>query len=359
MKQFLISKAISAIEAGLIPDGLVRAGIRRLCRQRLEEVKADCQNLPEMNNRNFVQASKSAPIAPLPELANEQHYEVPAEFYNYVLGPRRKYSSCYYQSPTTTLAEAEIDSLTMSCEHADLKDGQRILELGCGWGSLTLWMAEHYPNSSITAVSNSNSQREFITQELKKRGWDNRVRVITKDMNEFDTTETFDRVVSIEMFEHMRNYEVLLNKVSRWLAPNGKVFIHIFCHKSLAYTFEREGAANWMGRYFFSGGIMPSEDLFDYHAKDLTVTQRWRWNGNHYRRTADDWVANMDRNRKEIMAILERVYGKRDAAKWFRRWRILFLAGSELFGYGTGDEWYVTHYQFEHSQKESRIPRTV
>jgi cyclopropane-fatty-acyl-phospholipid synthase len=292
-----------------------------------------------------------SPIALVPELANTQHYEVPAEFFQLCLGKHRKYSSCFWLPDTRTLDEAEANALKLSCEHADLANGQQVLELGCGWGSLTLWMAEHYPQSSITAVSNSNSQREYIQATAKARGLHN-IQVITCDMNTFNPADhgikhQFNRVVSVEMFEHMRNHQLLYKKVHDWLLPGGKFFMHIFVHRSTPYAFEVQGDDDWMSQFFFSGGMMPSDDLPLHFQDHLKLKQRWRWDGTHYEKTANAWLDNMDLHKDKITPILESTYGAENAEQWRNRWRIFYMACAELFGYRHGQEWWVTHYQFE------------
>lgn len=338
--------AIALMEGGLIPDTVTRRAIRTLCRQRLKTLDQGSSEANERVLAEFVAATRRSPVAPVPHKANEQHYEVPAEFFQLVLGRRRKYSSCYFPDDSSTLDEAEDESLRQTCEHAGLKDGMRVLELGCGWGALSLWILEHYPRCHVTAVSNSASQREFIEAEARRLGFAGRLRVLTADMNDFAITERFDRVISVEMFEHMRNYEQLLRRIAGWLTPEGRLLVHIFCHRRFAYEFLADGAANWMGRYFFSGGIMPSDNLLLHYGDDLRVLRHWRWNGNHYRRTAEAWVTHLDQRQERIMPILSRIYGAADARRWWRRWRLLFLAGAELFGYDGGEEWYVSHYLF-------------
>jgi cyclopropane-fatty-acyl-phospholipid synthase len=341
-----MSMIINIAEAGLFPDVVIRAGIRMLNRKRLrEEHRGGIEALRE-HQRAFIVMLRQSPIAVMTDVANEQHYEVPPEFFQLALGKNRKYSCCYYPTGTETLDEAEEAMLGLSCERAQLADGMDVLELGCGWGSLTLWMAQYYPTSRITAVSNSAPQREFILSQCRERNLGN-VEVITADMNLFTTDKRFDRIVSIEMFEHMRNYELLLRMIVSWMKPGAKLFVHLFCHKEYAYMFEAEGEDNWMGKYFFSGGIMPSDDLLLYFQDDVAIEDHWRVDGRHYERTANHWLANMDSKKVQIMPVLERTYGRKDAARWFQRWRIFFMACAELWGFRDGREWWVAHYLFK------------
>lgn len=350
----LLQAGISAVERGYVPDPITRFAIRRLCKERLRDMQGARAEQTLATQRAFIDSMGTAPIAPLPAKANEQHYELPAEFFAAVLGPHRKYSCCLWDDTTKTLAAAEEAALTATCEHAELRDGQQILELGCGWGSLSLWMASKFPNSHITAVSNSSAQRQLIEMLAAARGLKN-LRVITADMNQFSPGENgqrrqkFDRVVSVEMFEHMRNYELLLARIATWLQPTGKLFVHIFCHRQLAYPFETEGASNWMGRYFFTGGNMPSQSLLAHFHRDLSITRQWVWNGLHYQRTAEAWLQQLDARRDVVLPILAATYGTGQATRWFHRWRMFFLAVSELFGYALGSEWFVSHYLLEHS----------
>ncbi len=338
--------AIHWFERGLVPDYAIRAAIRRLLVSRAQEISAqDCAAASGIENR-FIEGMNAAPIAPMPEIANAQHYEVPAAFFQYCLGRHRKYSSCYWDRNTETLDDAEAGALQLSCEHADLQDGLQILELGCGWGSLTLWMAERYPGSRITAVSNSNSQRDFITAEALRCGLDN-IHVITCDMNRFDPGRFFDRIVSVEMFEHMRNYRTLFRNVHDWLVPGGKFFLHSFVHWMTPYAFEAARDDDWMSRHFFSGGMMPSDALPLRFQEHLKLRRQWRWDGTHYEKTANAWLANLDRHVVEIEPILISTYGEQDAETWRNRWRIFFMSCAELFGYRNGQEWWASHYQFE------------
>ncbi|MDX2314333.1 MAG: cyclopropane-fatty-acyl-phospholipid synthase family protein [Gammaproteobacteria bacterium] len=338
--------AIDWAERGWIPDPLIRRGIRRMLKRRLDDIGADDCEKMALNCESFVEQLDEAAIAPVPDKANEQHYEVPATFFSEVLGRHRKYSSCYWGPETTSLDDAEAEALRITCERAGLEDGMRILELGCGWGSLTLWMADNFPNAKITAVSNSGSQRVHISREALRRGITN-VEVITADMNEFSTDNRFHRVVSVEMFEHMRNYRELFRRVHDWLLPEGRFFMHIFCHRTTPYEFVDEGDDDWMSRHFFSGGIMPSEDLPLRFQEHLKIRNTWRWSGQHYEKTANAWLKNMDLRRDRVWSTLSDTYGEENATQWWMRWRVFFMACAELFGYQDGQQWWVAHYCFE------------
>jgi cyclopropane-fatty-acyl-phospholipid synthase len=341
----LSNLALNLAEKGKLPDTLIRKGIKQLIEKRLTEISArDCEAGSKIF-ADFVAAMNKANIAEVPELANAQHYELPAEFFFYCLGKNRKYSSCFWMPDTQDLDEAEILALQQTCEHADLADGQAILELGCGWGSLSLWMAEKYPNSTITGVSNSNSQREYILSTAKSRGLTN-LNIITADMNVFEATAKYDRIISVEMFEHMRNWQTLYGKVASWLRPNGKFFKHIFIHRNTPYLFEVQAEDDWMSAHFFSGGMMPSDDLPAHFQDYLKLINRWRWDGTHYEKTANAWLHNMDINKDAITPILQQTYGA-DAEMWRNRWRMFYMACAELFGYDNGQQWWVSHYLFE------------
>ena len=338
--------AIDWAERGWLPDALIRQGIRRLLRQRLnDEFVGDVERHGEIFERRIHELRESE-IALETDAANEQHYEVPAGFYELALGKHLKYSSAYFPDGVTALSEAEAAMLALTCERAALADGQRVLELGCGWGSLTLWMAEQYPSSRITGVSNSASQREHILKRAEERGLDN-VEILTRDVNRLELDERFDRVVSVEMFEHVRNYQRLLERVAGWLEDDGLLFVHVFCHRFLMYPFETEGDNNWMGRHFFTGGLMPSADTFFRFQDHLRVTDRWLVDGRHYAKTSRAWLDRLDRNRERALALFENDGTDVPAKIRVQRWRMFFMACEELFAFNGGAEWLVAHYRFQ------------
>ena len=333
---------LTLAESGHLPDRLIRLGIRSLLRQRLKELGPEDPDRLEALRSRFREECRTAPIAPVPDLANEQHYEVSADFFQQVLGPRLKYSSGLWTPEIRDLAASEEAMLALSCERAGLEDGMRVLDLGCGWGSLSLWIAEHFPNARVLAVSNSKTQREFILGRCAQRGLD-RVEVVTADINHFDPGARFDRVMSVEMFEHVRNHEQLLGRIAGWLTPEGRLFVHHFAHRCWAYPFEDQGPSDWMGRHFFSGGMMPAHDHLLHCQRDLAVEEHWQVDGTHYQKTCDAWLAQQDARAAALAPILGDVYGAEQAALWHQRWRIFFMACSELFGFRGGQEWWVTH----------------
>ena len=342
----MISSLIPLAERGLLPDFLLRAGIRKLCHQRLHDEHAEDASRQQQRFQQLIAMLRDSPIAIETDAANEQHYEVPTEFYLHTLGRNLKYSSCYYPTGGESLDQAEDAMLTLYGERAELANGQRILELGCGWGSLTLWMAAQYPESQITAVSNSATQREHIQEQCRQRGLDN-IEIITTDVNDLQLErDSFDRVVSIEMFEHMRNYARLLDNIADWLKPSGKLFVHIFVHRYLMYPFEVQGDEDWMSQYFFTGGIMPSTDTLLHFQDRLNIEQRWLIDGTHYERTSNHWLQRLDQSKQAVMPLLAETYGENQAVKWFNRWRLFFMACAELFGLRNGQEWMVAHYRF-------------
>jgi len=335
----LVSVATNVIERVSLPDAVTSAGISFL----VDRTRRKLEREGGASEVDFARLMAQQPIAVRPDAANAQHYEVAAEFFGLVLGPHRKYSCCLYRNDSDSLGRAEDHALAETAANADLADGQDILELGCGWGSLSLWMAAEFPGSRITSVSNSSSQRAYIEQQAEVRGLPN-LRVITADMNDFTCDDRFDRVVSVEMFEHMTNWGSLLRRVHGWLRPDGRLFLHVFSHRSAPYLFDIADKEDWIAQHFFTGGIMPSHGLIRHVADVFDVEADWRWSGEHYARTARDWLANFDRNEDAVMQVLCGVYGT-EASLWKRRWRLFFLATAGLFGHAGGAEWGVSHYR--------------
>ncbi|MFI5033751.1 MAG: SAM-dependent methyltransferase [Reyranellales bacterium] len=333
-----LEQTIRAVERVPLPDGITQLGIEFLVGRMKRRLTAGVFGTVD----DFARDMARRAIAEHVESANEQHYELPPEFFALHLGPRRKYSCCLYSTGTESLAEAEEAALEATIAHAALCDGQRILELGCGWGSLTLAMAERFRCATITAVSNSHSQRRHIDAEARARGLSN-ITVITADMNRFEAAGTFDRIVSVEMFEHISNWKSVLERARTWLVCDGRLFLHVFSHRSHAYRFDHHDKADWIARHFFTGGLMPSHRLIEQVTDRFQVEYVWRWSGEHYRRTALDWLANFDRNTPRIDAVLAQAYGA-EAALWRRRWRLFYLATAGLFGHDDGEEWGVSHY---------------
>lgn len=336
---------IELCERGLVPDALARAGMRRLIGSRLTTASAWGGERLTMEFQNLLARASSGPIAEHTADANDQHYDVPAAFFRVVLGPWLKYSGCLFEEGVTELEDAESTMLERIEERAELADGQRILDLGCGWGAFCLWAARRYPNARIVAVSNSAGQKAHIDSRAAEYGLTN-LEVQTTDINDFAPGEMFDRIVSVEMFEHMRNIRELLRRICGWLAADGRLFVHIFCHKLLAYPFVNRGDYDWMARHFFTGGVMPSENLLLNFADDMAIADHWWHSGRHYQATADCWLANMDREREAIRTIFADTYGAAQVNRWIQRWRMFFMAVSELFGYHGGNEWGIGHYLF-------------
>ena len=341
----LLNTGLTAADHGWLPDVIIRSGIRRLCHQREVTLTRDSGTSKKAYLRTFISEMNRSDIAPVPVKANDQHYELPPAFFDQILGDHRKYSCCYWAGAHTDLADAEEAALKLSCHHALIENGHSILELGCGWGSLSLWMAKTYPNSIITSISNSIAQRHYIEAKAHRLGLSN-LTVKTRDINEYVPDSSFDRIVSVEMFEHLRNYREMFERISRWLPPRGRLFLHIFSHAETPYLFVDEGPGDWMSRHFFTAGMMPSHELPMTFRQHLAVEESWRWNGQHYRQTAESWLINLDRNRREVMAVLEQVYGLSAAKVWFQRWRIFFMACAELFAANEGETWGVSHYRF-------------
>jgi len=335
----LIRLAIAAAERLPLPDRVLRFGIEKLVSATASRLSATAID----TDADFIAHAATLPIATHVSHANAQHYDIPPEFFGLVLGPARKYSSCLFDSGADSLDKAEVRALRETCEHADLHDGHHILELGCGWGSLSLWMAEHYPSSAIVAVSNAASQRAYIEAEMAARNLTN-LRVLTADMNDFSTQDRFDRIVSVEMFEHMSNWPALLARIHDWLLPEGRLFVHVFTHCKAPYRFDHTDPADWIAKYFFTGGIMPSHGLISIASPQFETEAAWRWSGLHYQRTAQAWLHNFETNLPAIACLLRDVYGD-EATVWLRRWRLFFLATAALFGYRRGQEWGVSHYR--------------
>lgn len=336
----------SLLEKNKIPDILIRKGIRRLLKQRLDQENKGNTETQQTHLMKLIEELKNSPIAVNTVDANEQHYEVPTKFYQYCLGKHLKYSSGYWKDGVTDIDTSEKDMLELTCRRAELQDGQNVLELGCGWGSLSLFMASSFPKSTFTVVSNSRTQKLHIDEQAINRGIKN-LTVITADINLFNIDATFDRIVSVEMFEHMRNYQKLMHKASSFLKAEGKLFVHIFTHKEYAYKFEVIDESDWMSKYFFTGGIMPSDHLLLYFNEHMSIEQHWHVNGIHYSKTSEAWLRNMDKNKQEIMPMFETTYGKEQALKWWVYWRIFYMSCAELWRYNDGNEWMVSHYLFK------------
>ena len=336
----------SLLEKNKIPDAFLRIGIRKLLMQRLADETKETSELQQEHLMKLIEELKNSPIAVNTADANEQHYELPTEFYQYCLGKHLKYSSGYWKDGVVDIDIAEEDMLQLTCERAELKNGQDVLELGCGWGSLSLFMAAKYPQSNFIVVSNSRTQKIFIDEQAAKQNIQN-LTVITSDINSFSIEKKFDRVVSVEMFEHMRNYQKLMQLIASVLRPDGKLFVHIFTHKTFAYKFEVKDETDWMSKYFFTGGIMPSDHLLLYFDEEMNIENHWHVSGLHYSKTSEAWLNNMDKHKIQIMPLFAKAYGETNALKWWVYWRVFFMACSELWKFNGGHEWIVSHYLFK------------
>lgn len=338
----LTRAGIQLVERGLAPDVATRAGVRAILARTLREMATgDCEERRQRHEA-FLDLMRTSPVAVATDDANRQHYELPAEFFRTVLGPELKYSACWWPDGVDDLAEAEARTLELTCRRAGIEDGMAVLDMGCGWGSMALWIARHHPSCQVTAVSNSFSQRRFIEDRARRLGVAN-LEVKTCDMNEFDPGRRFDRAVSVEMFEHMRNWPALLERLASWLEPDGRFLMHVFCHREFAYPYEKRSETDWMTEHFFTGGIMPSDDLPLRFADHLAVADQWRLSGRHYARTLNTWLENMDAARDDLRPVFEITYGDQ-ADRWWHRWRLFFLSCAEFFAFRGGDEWYVSHY---------------
>lgn len=334
----VVSTIIGAAERVPLPDVVIRAAIQRLCSRTATRLAA----LGPADDAAFAGRMMLRPIA---GKADAGHHEVPVSFFAQVLGPNLKYSSCFYKTDASTLQEAEEEALRQSVEHAGVADGQTILELGCGWGSLSLWMARRFPHAKITAVSNSQVQRAYVEDMARQRGLLN-LRAITADMNVFAPDGQFDRIISIEMFEQMLNWRKLMTRVRSWLVPEGRFFMHIVTHRSGSHLIDRANREDWIAQHIFTKGLMPSHHLVRQFGDIFRIEKEWCWSGTHYQRTANDWLANFDAHRDTVEAALRQVYGE-ETGLWMRRWRWFFLATSGLFGYAGGTEWGVSRYRMK------------
>lgn len=347
------SRWVALAETGFVPDGLIRWMIRRGLAARIVALNRGGAEAARAREREFMHAMRESPIALSLERANDPHCELPPSFFARVLGAQLKYSACLYPMASVSLDDAEAAMLELTATHAALEDGMRVLDLGCGWGAFALYGAQRYPNSEFVAVSNSKPQGEWIRAQRDARNVEN-LRVVTADMNTFEADVRFDRVVSIEMFEHMRNWPALLERIASWLDPQGRLFLQYFCHRDYAYSYETDGIGDWISRYFLAGGMMPSAEMLSDFDEHFAVDRRWQIEGTHYQHTSEAWLANMDAQREELLLILGATYGLSNARKWFGRWRLFFIACAERFGYRGGTEWFVQHVRLAPTHSASR-----
>ena len=345
----ITKKIYSSIDKGLFPNRLLRLGARFMCFTRQRELLKKYKKNEEQKDL-FFQNLLSYEIAEDVSVANDQHYELPTDFFKLVLGKQLKYSSAYWEKNCKDLTEAEINSLEKSIQHAQVENGQRILELGCGWGSLSLYLAQKFPNCTITAVSNSKTQESYIKNEIEKRKLTN-VTYIRSDITTLELNETYDRILSIEMFEHLTNYSKVFQKLSQWSDEQTKLFIHIFTHKDYPYQLSDNQDESWLGHHFFANGMMPSVDLFEKVQKTFKVEKQWIWPGTHYEKTANHWLKNLELNKDKVIPLFEKHYGKEESITWYNRWKVFFISCAELFGYNKGQLWGVTHYLLSKNEK--------
>ncbi|KAL6212260.1 hypothetical protein ACLB2K_017481 [Fragaria x ananassa] len=338
--------ALASLERNLLPDAVIRRFTRLLLASRLRSGYQPSSELQLSQLLQFVKCLKDMPIAIKTDDAKAQHYEVPTSFFKMVLGNNFKYSCCYFTDKSSSLEDAEKAMLEMYCERSQIKDGDSVLDVGCGWGSLSLYIAEKYKNCKVTGICNSTTQKAFIEELCRNRQLEN-VEIIVADISTFEMEASYDRIFSIEMFEHMKNYKDLLKKISGWMKQDGLLFVHHFCHKAFAYHFEDKSDDDWITRYFFSGGTMPSANLLLYFQDDVSVVDHWLVNGKHYAQTSEEWLKRMDHNSAAIKPIMESTYGKDSAVKWTVYWRSFFIAVAELFGYNNGEEWMVALFLFK------------
>ncbi|OIS95929.1 PREDICTED: (S)-coclaurine N-methyltransferase-like [Nicotiana attenuata] len=337
---------LSSLERNLLPDAVIRRLTRLLLAARLRSSYKPSAELQLSDLLQFVHSLREMPIAVMTEKAKSQHYELPTSFFKFVLGKHFKYSCCYFHDKSSTLVDAEKAMMELYCERSQLKDGHTILDVGCGWGSLSLYIAQKYSSCKITGICNSVTQKAHIEEQCRELQLQN-VEIIVADISTFEMEGSYDRILSIEMFEHMKNYGDLLKKISRWMKPDSLLFVHYFCHKAFAYHFEDVNDDDWITRYFFSGGTMPSANLLLYFQDDVSVVNHWLVNGKHYAQTSEEWLKRMDQNKTSIKPIMESTYGKDSAVKWTVYWRTFFISVAELFGYNNGEEWMVAHFLFK------------